>query len=481
MKSIHHGNLSTATDAELVQRCRQGDQTAYGEIVERYQTLVCSVGYNRCGDLAISEDLAQDAFILAWQKLSDLKDDNKFKAWICTIVRNLANRASQRSARSVTHAAANLDAVADITAETESPVERAVSEEEETLVWEALAEVPENYREPIILFYREEQSIARVAAALDLSEDAVKQRLSRGRKMLRQQLATVVESVLADSRPTKAFTGAVLLGLSQAMAKSAAAAGVTTATATVTQSAVGAGAGSGLGSLLAGPILHLPLIAWMTKMAFDETRSERERRLLHRSLLIGSCGLVVYVAILFSSIWWQHLIEPPLLRACLPALMMAVFMIPWIAYCRQMGKRTERIRIEDGTFTPPRPLVESNPNGPIALKVYGLFCLSSLLVMVGPAVLPFVAGDWLIFSMMFASAICIGVISGRLSLHQPKWSFQLFGMGTGLTAIAMLGMIFWRKSVWSSAFADFSPWFLGAILALTTTEAIVTTLAWKRI
>jgi len=173
MKSPNPIDLHTATDAELIQLCRNGKQNAYGQIVERYQTLACSVGYSCCGDLAFSEDLAQDGFILAWQKLGDLKDDSKFKAWICTIVRNRANRSSQRSGRSVTHAAEHLDAVVNIPSDIETPINRAVSAEEEKLVWQALADVPENYREPLILFYREEQSVARVAEALDLSEEGV--------------------------------------------------------------------------------------------------------------------------------------------------------------------------------------------------------------------------------------------------------------------------------------------------------------------
>ena len=208
---------------------------------ERYQSLVCSIAYNRCGDLTLSEDLAQDAFILAWQKLSDLQDASKFKAWICTIVRNLANRSSQRSSRSIAGAAGNLDAVGDIASDVASPIERSVTAETEELVWQAMADVPENYREPLILFYREEQSVARVADALDLSEDAVKQRLSRGRKMLQQHLAAVVETTLADSKPAKAFTGAVLVGISGITAKSAAAAPVATTTATLAKSATGAG------------------------------------------------------------------------------------------------------------------------------------------------------------------------------------------------------------------------------------------------
>ena len=168
--------------------------------------------------------------------------------------------------------------------------------------------------------------------------------------MLRQHLAAVVESALVDSKPAKAFTGAVLLGLSSATAKSAAAAGVTTATATVAKSAAGVGAGSGLSSLLLWPILNLPVVAWLLKMALDDARSERERQLVHRHLLFGFCGLVVFAATVVSWVWWQHHIEPPLLRACFPGVMMIVFIIPWTVLCRQMGKRMERIRIRRRDF-----------------------------------------------------------------------------------------------------------------------------------
>lgn len=480
MKSTNPTDLYTATDAELIQLSRQGNQNAYGQIVRRYQTLVCSVGYNRCGNLAVSEDLAQDGFILAWQKLAQLKDGSKFKAWICTIVRNLAIRASQRSGRCVTHAAAHLDAVGDIPAGVAPQIDRIVSEEEENMAWRALADMPVIYREPLILFYREEQSVARVAEALDLSEDAVKQRLLRGRNMLRQHLAAVVESVLADSKPTMAFTGAVLLGLSGVTVKSAAAAGVSTVTATVARTASGVGTGIGVTSLFLGPILNLPVIAWLLKVSFDDTRSQRERQLLHRFLLQGFCGLVVYAALLFASFWWQQHIEARILRASMPGAMMVVFLIPWIICSRRYGKQVERIRIEEGTFTPPRPVVESD-DGPVVLKVYRLFCLSSLLVIAGPAILPFVAHDWLVLLAMVASAICISFIAAQISLHIPMMSFQSFGAGTGLTAIVTLCFMLWRRSVWALAFADFSTWFMGATLALSTVQIIATTIIWKRV
>ncbi|MFH1300040.1 MAG: RNA polymerase sigma factor [Planctomycetota bacterium] len=478
MNSTNSFNLSAVTDAELIQRCGQGDQNAYGQIVERYQSLVCSVAYNRCGDLALSEDLAQEAFILAWQKLVDLQDVSKFKAWICTIVRNLANRSAQGKGREVTRTA-HLDAVPDIPAEIPSPVERAVSAEEEKLVWQALADVPESYREPLILFYREGQSVARVADALDLSEDAVKQRLSRGRNLLRLQLASVVETVLVHSKPSKAFRGAVLLGLSGATTKSASAAGVTTAT--VAKSAAGIGAGSGLSSLFLAPLLNLPVIAWLLKLSFHETRSKQERQLLHRSYLIAFCGFVVFLIALGSSFWWQQYIEPPLLRALIPAALMGAFGIPWTLYCRRMGKQIEAIRAEEGTATPLRPLVVSDYSGSIAVKTCGLFCLSALTVMAVPALLPLVARDWLVFAAMFISASGIGFAAAQLSLRFPKWSFQLFGTSNGVTALTAIGIMFWRQGVWASAFADFMLWFVGAITAVNLVSVFLTSIAWQRV
>ena len=171
-------NFSTISDAELIQQSRNGDESAYGEIVQRHQSLVCSVAYNRCGDLATSEDLAQDAFIQAWKKLADLSDVTKFKSWICTIVRNMASQSHAKATRNVATGASQLDSVVEPASAADNPVARVISEEQQQVVWQALAAIPENYREPMILFYREEQSVARVAEALEISQDAVKQRLS---------------------------------------------------------------------------------------------------------------------------------------------------------------------------------------------------------------------------------------------------------------------------------------------------------------
>src|SRR6185295_8053346 len=89
--------------------------------------------------------------------------------------------------------------------------------------WRSLEQLPENYRAPLVLFHREGESVAGVAAALDLSEDATRQRLTRGREMLREEVNSVIDGVLKRTKPGKTFTAGVLtaVGASASTAKAA--------------------------------------------------------------------------------------------------------------------------------------------------------------------------------------------------------------------------------------------------------------------
>ncbi|HIJ66190.1 MAG TPA: sigma-70 family RNA polymerase sigma factor [Candidatus Hydrogenedentes bacterium] len=106
-----------------------------------------------------------------------------------------------------------------------TPREAAMNKEEETVLWRALEQVPEAYRVPLILYYREGQSVERVGHALGLSADAVRQRLSRGRRMLKREVAGFVEQSLERTRPGKDFTLGVLAVLPKLASFGAAAPG----------------------------------------------------------------------------------------------------------------------------------------------------------------------------------------------------------------------------------------------------------------
>jgi len=222
---MNYRTMTTAeySDADLVSRTLAGDRDAFNRIVSRYQILICSLAYSRIGHLGQSEDVAQETFITAWKNLRFLREPEKLRAWLCGIVRNRIQKSLEREGREPAHDAAPLEAMPDAPAREALPSEQAISREEEAILWRSLEKIPELYREPLILYYREHQSIESVAAELELSEDAVKQQLSRGRKLLQEEVHAFVESTLRRTAPGQAFSGAVLAALPAGPAATAAA------------------------------------------------------------------------------------------------------------------------------------------------------------------------------------------------------------------------------------------------------------------
>jgi RNA polymerase sigma factor (sigma-70 family) len=201
------------TDAELVSRTLAGDRDAFNQIVSRYQILICSLAYSRIGHLGQSEDVAQETFITAWKHLRLLRQPEKLRGWLCGIVRNRTKKCLESEGRKPFHDSEPLEAVAELPAMDTLPSEQTITREEEVILWRALQRLPELYREPLILYYREHKSIEHVAVELELSEDAVKQRLSRGRKLVQEEVESFIENALRKTAPTPAFSNAVLAAL----------------------------------------------------------------------------------------------------------------------------------------------------------------------------------------------------------------------------------------------------------------------------
>jgi RNA polymerase sigma factor (sigma-70 family) len=207
------GHGTDTPDAELVAQSVAGSRDAFRKIVERHQTLVCSLAYCATGSLSQSEDLAQETFLAAWQQLPGMREPSKLRSWLCAIARFVIGKELRRRGRQPLHEAEPLEKIGDLRAPEALPSDRAVSNEEAAILWQCVARVPEMYREPLVLFYREHQSVERVAEALGLSKDAVKQRLARGRKLLHKEVLGYVEATLQNTSPGKPFTGAVLAAL----------------------------------------------------------------------------------------------------------------------------------------------------------------------------------------------------------------------------------------------------------------------------
>jgi RNA polymerase sigma factor (sigma-70 family) len=288
-------------DAELVGESLAGNRDAFGQIITRYQSLVCSLAYSATGSLSQSEDLAQETFVAAWQQLADLREPQKLRSWLCGIVRNLIGKTLRRQGREPSHAAEPLTAADESPAPGPLPSEHLISREEEAILWRSIERIPETYREPLVLFYREHQSIESVAQNLELSEDAVKQRLSRGRKLLHEQVLAFVEGALERTNPSKAFTLGVLAAL-PAFSLSAKAA-VFGATAAKGSSAAKAAAATGLLSALSGPLLVLFGNYTFYRMGLDQAQSDEERghvKSYYRKIGFFALGLfLVFAALAF--------------------------------------------------------------------------------------------------------------------------------------------------------------------------------------
>jgi len=283
-----------ASDETLVAESLRGDQQAYGKIVTRYQRLLCSLAYASLGNLAASEDVAQEAFIEAWKKLGNLKEPKKLKSWLCGILRFKVSHYNRKESRQPIRDAEELQEAALEETNEETTESVAMKEEEQALLWEALEKVSETYREPLILYYREHRSIEHVAAELDLSEDAVKQRLSRGRKMLKEKMMTFVEDALSRSAPTTVFTMSVLAAVSTlAPPAKAATAGV---------------AAAQVGSWIkwAPLVAFISSISGLISMVFalranlDQSRTQRERRAIVRSVILFFGIAAVWVGSMFG-------------------------------------------------------------------------------------------------------------------------------------------------------------------------------------
>jgi RNA polymerase sigma factor (sigma-70 family) len=296
-------NLNTidavdTSDASLVSESLTGNREAFGQIVARYQTLVCSLAYSATGSFSQSQDLAQETFVTAWKQLSELREPGKLRSWLCGILRNRVYKTWRSQGHEPAHAAEPLESAQEISSGEMLPSAQVMSKEEEAILWRSLEKIPEIYREPLVLFYREHQSIETVAANLDLSEDAVKQRLSRGRKLLHEQVLSFIEGALERTNPDKTFTLNVLAAL-PGMTISAKAATLGATAAKGSAAAKAAGMMGLLGAILT-PLLVIFGNYASYRMSMNEARSDVERGYIKKAFgyaLIIALALSAFAAI----------------------------------------------------------------------------------------------------------------------------------------------------------------------------------------
>ena len=172
------------TDSRLVARARAGDAGAFEELVRRYLRSAHAVALGVLGNPADAEDVGQDAFLVALEKLDECRDPKRFAAWLMRIVRNRAlNFLESRSLRQ----GEPLDEAASAT-EGDDPEWRAGQSELRDRLLAALALLPPGQREVVLLHDLEGFKHREIAVLLGTSEGAARVQLFQARRALRRLL-----------------------------------------------------------------------------------------------------------------------------------------------------------------------------------------------------------------------------------------------------------------------------------------------------
>jgi len=175
-------------DQNRAERAKQGDLEAYGELVEAYQSSVFSVCYRVLGNRRDAEDLTQEAFLRAFQKLDTFITDRPFGPWIRTLAANLCYNFLQRKHLERVPLQDELDQPHDLPRRgPETALE--LTEDQERL-YRALWSLPDHHRLALELRHFQGLSYQEMAQALDLPLNTVRSHLYRGRKKLAELLET---------------------------------------------------------------------------------------------------------------------------------------------------------------------------------------------------------------------------------------------------------------------------------------------------
>jgi RNA polymerase sigma-70 factor (ECF subfamily) len=192
--------LAALEDEPLAERARAGDDTAFAALVARYQERVYRLALRLSSNPSDAEEVLQEAFFQAWRKIDTFRGDARFGTWLYRIATNTALMRKRAVRRRPTESLEALlpqfeesGLLADLdyqrSARADELLERA---ELAQRAREALDLLDENYRAVFVLRDLEEMSTEEAAQVLEITPEAVRQRLHRARLMVRGYLAKMV-------------------------------------------------------------------------------------------------------------------------------------------------------------------------------------------------------------------------------------------------------------------------------------------------
>jgi RNA polymerase sigma-70 factor (ECF subfamily) len=179
----------TESDEDLLQRCREADQGAWRELVNRHTRRVFNLAYRFVGRVHEAEDLTQEVFVKVYQSLDRYHSSaGAFSTWLATVTRNHAIDHYRRHREESLRRTHGEDVIAAIPSKEENPLGALERDEQVRLVHQGLRALPPDLREPIVLCDLQGVSYEEAAGILEIPLGTVKSRLNRGRLELAKRL-----------------------------------------------------------------------------------------------------------------------------------------------------------------------------------------------------------------------------------------------------------------------------------------------------
>ncbi len=172
--------MTQDSDEYIIKQCLGGDANAFRVIIERYQLPLYRTALGITGLQQEAEDITQNTFLKAWEKLDIYNPEYKFFSWIYRICVN----ESLNSTRNLN----KISSLEEEQTEDTTPHLELVKDEEHTLLKKAVDQLPEHYKTVIILRHFEELNYQEIADILQIKTDTVKSRLFTARNLLKDKL-----------------------------------------------------------------------------------------------------------------------------------------------------------------------------------------------------------------------------------------------------------------------------------------------------
>ena len=193
-----HVPMPEGYEQKLVERLQRRDEAAFNELVRLYQAKIYRLVFRMLGDRAEAEDLAQEVFVTVFKSIDGFRGDSKLSTWLYRVATNHCKNRIKYLNRRARGQKKELDEIADrdaiesatmtTSAQVHRPDDMATARETESIVQQALSELPEDQRELVVLRDIENMTYEEIQSVTGLPEGTVKSRLHRARIALQKRV-----------------------------------------------------------------------------------------------------------------------------------------------------------------------------------------------------------------------------------------------------------------------------------------------------